>query len=80
MKGTIGIIFSWLWVFVKPVLLMLLDTVTKETLELAKGVVDELSRTDFSSIEKRALAFTRIKDLAAASGNDLKDSTVNLLI
>ena len=79
-SGTIGIVFSWLWVFVKPVLLMLLDTVTKETLELARNVVEDMSKTDFSNAEKRAVAFGRIKDMTVAAGKNVSDSTINLLI
>ena len=80
MTGTIGIVFSWLWVFVKPILTILLATVTKEVVEMIRDVVYEMSQTDLTNAEKRAVAFARIKEKLVLQGKELGDSTINLLI
>jgi hypothetical protein len=80
MTGTIGIVFSWLWVFIKPILTILLATVTKEVVEMIRDVVYEMSQTDLTNAEKRAVAFARIKEKLVLQGKELGDSTINLLI
>ena len=80
MTGTISVVFSFIWVVIKPVLIMLLSHITKEVLEIVMAVVIELSKTDFTNMEKRALAFTKIKGYLLAEGKELSDSIINLLI
>lgn len=78
--STITIIMSGLWTFLKPVLLALLSEVKDELLELALNTVKGLKDADLTSAEKREAAFEAIKANALETGQELSDSTVNLLL
>lgn len=77
---TIKIVMSGLWVFLKPVLLVLLNEVKDELLELALKTVTELKDKDLSDSEKRAAAFAAIKNEAFVTGQELSDSTINIVL
>lgn len=78
--STVSIIMSSLWVFLKPVILVLLNEVKDELLELALNTVKGLKDADLTSAEKREAAFETIKASALETGQKLSDSTINLLI
>lgn len=78
--STIKIVMSGLWTFLKPVLLALLSEVKDELLELALKTVTGLKDADLSSVEKRTAAFNAIKAEALATGQELSDSTINLVL
>ena len=77
---TVSIIMSGLWTFLKPVLLALLSEVKDELLELALDTVKGLKETDLTSTEKREAAFDAIKANALETGQELSDSTINLVL
>lgn len=74
------IIFSGLWTFLKPVLIVLLNDVKDEVLEFALETVTELSAKNLTSWEKRDQAFELIKGKLEEEGKEVADSSVNLLL
>lgn len=78
--STITIVMSNLWVFLKPVLLMILNNVTAELIEFVTETVTGLKDTDLSSEEKRIAAFEAVKVKLADDGDSLTDSVIYLLI
>lgn len=64
----------------KPILLMIIQLITKEALELVLEVVKEVSTMDLTNSEKREQAYRLAKVRLSEAGHDLKDSVVNLLI
>lgn len=77
---TIKIIFSGVWKLIKPVVIMLVNDVKDEAIETAVMVVGTLAKSDLSSKTKRDKAFDSIKRELEKTGEEIKDSTVNLLI
>ena len=74
------IIFSGLWTFLKPVLIVLLNDVKDEVLEFALETVTELSAKNLTSWEKKDQAFELIKGKLEEEGKEVADSSVNLLL
>lgn len=80
MFTTFKLIFSTIFIYLKPVLLLLLQEVTEEVLELVDDVVETLSHTDLSSSDKRRLAFDSIKERLSAAGKELSNNMIYTLI
>jgi hypothetical protein len=80
MTGTIGIVFSFLWTWIKPILAILVANVTKDVLDLVYQIVVEMSQTDLTNSEKRKTAFEQISYYLQNRGVTIATSTLNLLI
>ncbi len=81
--STITVVMSGLWVYLKPVLLMLVSSVGEELLEFVGDVVGELAKVDYDDLGdegKRLEAFLIIKDHLKEKGDSVTDSVINLLI
>lgn len=64
----------------KPILLMILNLITKEAFDLVLEIVERVGALDLTNNEKREEALRVATILLKASGHNLKDSVVNLLI
>ena len=74
------IIFSSIWAFLKPVLIMLVQQASKEIMEMVLNTVQAMAATDLTNEEKRKEAFYQIKENLKAEGKELGSSMINLLI
>lgn len=77
---TVTLLMSGVWKLLKPVFIMIVKEVKEEAIELAIEIVEELSKTDLSSEEKRLQAFNTIKIELQESGEELADSSINLIL
>jgi len=80
MWTAIRLVLKGVFKFILPVML---DFVTKFSIETLKGVhniVIEVDKLDVPSTEKRALAFDKIKKYLKEQGKELPTSLINLVI
>jgi len=80
MWTTIAVLMSGVWKLLKPVLIMIAKEIKEESIELALEIVEELSKADLSSEQKRLQAFNTIKIELQESGEELADASINLLV
>ena len=72
--------FSKLWVILKPIVMMLIQHVSKEVMEMVIETVRALASTDLTNEEKRKKALYQIKENLKVEGKELGSSVINLLI
>jgi len=80
MWTTITLLMSGVWKLLKPVFIMIAKEIKEESIELALEIVEELSKSDLSSEQKRLQAFNTIKIELQDSGKELADASINLLV
>lgn len=80
MWTAIKLVLKGVFKFILPVML---DFVTKFSIETLKGtynIIMEVDKLDVSSAEKRTLAFDKIKKYLKEQGKELPTSLINLAI
>jgi len=74
------IVFSFIWTWIKPVLLVLITQVSKDVFKVAYDVVKAMSETDLTNKEKRDNAFEQISYYLTNEGKNITSSIINLVI